>query len=189
MDDCCACSFTRPSAEATFPAVSPHPLCCNPRKRGSDGGVLSPNGIGLPSDCAWYRAWYRPLSRSQGCCVTLCLQRYRHQHESVSRSLQVASPFNFAYCWSCLYAPKAPRDSLFPRSERKRGSRPTTPARCLQLQQRLWPHLPVHNPMFQGNIQSIEVSHIIQGCNNGLHSSGSRFGRDCLSLSLHHSDH
>ena len=32
MDECCACSFTRPRAEATFSAASPHPLCCNPQE-------------------------------------------------------------------------------------------------------------------------------------------------------------
>jgi hypothetical protein len=46
--------------------------------------------------------------------VTLCLQLYRNQHESVLRPLQVGSPFISAYCYGPAHVrPKAPRDCLF----------------------------------------------------------------------------
>ncbi|KAF1933826.1 uncharacterized protein M421DRAFT_105964 [Didymella exigua CBS 183.55] len=71
-----------------------------------------------------------PSSRSQGCCVTLRLHLYRNQHKSVSRSLQVASPFNFAYGFGSAHVrPKVARDCLF---QGQKGSAPRTPARCSQ---------------------------------------------------------
>ena len=97
--------------------------------------------------------------RSQGCCVTLCLQLYRNEHESVSRSLQVSSPLNFAYGYGPAHVrPKAPRDCFFQGQQAAAWFSPHYAGP--QLQQRLWPHLKVQNPMFQDNARFSEfVSH------------------------------
>lgn len=70
-----------------------------------------------------------------------------------------------ALLWSCIVWPTAPRDCLFQgQKEEARGSRPTTPARCLQ--QRLWPHPRGHNP--KETLNPSNSSHICQGGLNGL---------------------
>lgn len=80
------------------------------------------------------------------------LTTLRDQHVSVSRSLQLASPFNSVYRFCPAHVrPSVARDCHFQvKREEARFWPHSRPARCLQ--QRLWPHGSAHTTLFKATL-------------------------------------